>query len=38
MNEGHFIAHTVEKCIKERMEGIKDVVVHLETEIISGKD
>jgi divalent metal cation (Fe/Co/Zn/Cd) transporter len=38
MDEAHCLAHAVENRIKERVEGVKDVVVHLEPEIISGKD
>ncbi len=30
MDEAHCIAHAVENQIKERVEGVKDVVVHLE--------
>ena len=37
MDEAHCIVHAVEKRIKERVEGVKDVIVHLEPEIISGK-
>ena len=38
VDEAHCIAHAVENRIKERMEGVKDVVVHIEPEIISEKD
>ena len=38
MNEAHCIAHAVENRFKERAEVVKDVVVHLDPEIISGKD
>jgi len=37
VDKAHCIAHTVEKRIKEKVEGVKDVIVHLEPEIISGK-
>jgi divalent metal cation (Fe/Co/Zn/Cd) transporter len=30
INEAHCLAHAVENQIKERVKGVKDVVVHLE--------
>jgi cation diffusion facilitator family transporter len=38
MDEAHCLAHAVENRIKESVEGVRDVIVHLEPEIISGED
>jgi len=33
MDEAHCLAHAVENRIKEKVEGVKDVVVHIEPTI-----